>query len=665
MEASIYIRNKNNIWIDDNMVTTCNNCGVTFGFFVRKHHCRCCGNIFCYDCCNKYIAIPEYITDRPSPEDYWNVSYYIASLKGSKERTCDYCYNTIVRRNKIYNDISVIFENGDDMLKIRDMNLSNEVISHYFEYLRNIQYYLPNHNYVATECRILYNNAPYLSNHSKYIVNLIKSINWNCDDNLRYDHIKLTTGVLNSKKKIDCHDIYCTRTCQGQLSCDDCINILYSCSQHLPSQILEYLFNIISNSPDTVIQCHLLFLVNLITKCHDKNRDVIHTRIYQISSRTKKLTYHIYWLITYFKYQTTDNELANIKLFLDRFQCDDIKQMHNGYLFFEGIIKNIGIIERYLSQELDQFKPIYLPYDPEYFIVKAYADSITVKDSHTRPTIVKFQVSNGMDTKDIRLLFKKESVINDITVVNLMTLSDIILNEYMDPNFNVVVYPIMPIAPEAGMIQIVGDASTLYDIANNNKTILQYIMENNENNVISEVLDRYMYSLVAYTLHSYFIGLGDRHMQNIMMTNDGKIFHIDFGFILGTDAYPISDTDIKLNSEMIDVIGGFNGTRYKRYLDLCASGTIYLRKYFNMYFVILMQYSTYKESHIEKFVMSRFQPRQPDSVIVEEILSIIKKSNNAYSSYIRDFLHYHSQEKTLQHSISRAIQIAIGSITNY
>ncbi|GAB4848448.1 hypothetical protein Ancab_003150 [Ancistrocladus abbreviatus] len=37
-------------WVPDEAVSKCTSCGVNFGPFVRKHHCRNCGDIFCDKC---------------------------------------------------------------------------------------------------------------------------------------------------------------------------------------------------------------------------------------------------------------------------------------------------------------------------------------------------------------------------------------------------------------------------------------------------------------------------------------------------------------------------------------------------------------------------------------------------------------------------------------
>lgn len=37
-------------WVPDADVTNCGQCGIKFTLFVRKHHCRACGDIFCGKC---------------------------------------------------------------------------------------------------------------------------------------------------------------------------------------------------------------------------------------------------------------------------------------------------------------------------------------------------------------------------------------------------------------------------------------------------------------------------------------------------------------------------------------------------------------------------------------------------------------------------------------
>ncbi|KAL3514794.1 hypothetical protein ACH5RR_027511 [Cinchona calisaya] len=44
-------------WIPDEAVTKCIGCGADFNAFVRKHHCRNCGDIFCDKCTHGRIAL--------------------------------------------------------------------------------------------------------------------------------------------------------------------------------------------------------------------------------------------------------------------------------------------------------------------------------------------------------------------------------------------------------------------------------------------------------------------------------------------------------------------------------------------------------------------------------------------------------------------------------
>jgi myotubularin-related protein 1/2 len=45
---------------------TCFKCEAVFTFTRRKHHCRCCAQIFCYDCCNARRIVPSVSTSYKS-----------------------------------------------------------------------------------------------------------------------------------------------------------------------------------------------------------------------------------------------------------------------------------------------------------------------------------------------------------------------------------------------------------------------------------------------------------------------------------------------------------------------------------------------------------------------------------------------------------------------
>ena len=46
-------------WVPDEERTSCLTCGEAFTLFLRKHHCRKCGEIFCHKCSSRRIPLPE------------------------------------------------------------------------------------------------------------------------------------------------------------------------------------------------------------------------------------------------------------------------------------------------------------------------------------------------------------------------------------------------------------------------------------------------------------------------------------------------------------------------------------------------------------------------------------------------------------------------------
>ncbi|GAA5901956.1 hypothetical protein JCM8208_006648 [Rhodotorula glutinis] len=242
------------------------------------------------------------------------------------------------------------------------------------------------------------------------------------------------------------------------------------------------------------------------------------------------------------------------------------------------------------SSGLSTFSPpIPLPLDARIAITGIDADASSVFKSNLFPLRLQLLTSATGESDPFPVIFKNgDDLRQDQLVIQLFTLMDRLLRK---ENLDLKLTPYRVLATGAvdGMVQFV-PSRTLQDITNEYgaQGLLGYLREHNADpgsvgtyGVKPEVFDTYIRSCAGYCVVTYLLGVGDRHLDNLLLSPDGHFFHVDFGYILGRDPKPFPPA-VKVCKEMVDALGGIHSPHYARFKSLCFTGFTTLRKNANL-----------------------------------------------------------------------------------
>ena len=231
----------NDKWVQSKLISSCQQCSTEFGFLTRKHHCRACGGVFCYSCCNLYIKIPKNILKLPeSASNYKSILSisYRKFFNSDEELVCIDCNSKIKSLEKVNILIKIFYYL--DLKSLYKMSLVSKdyatAAQHYMIKFRDIQHKLSD-DFDFWEIERIYELKDYLFNHNIWFTILIKTIflytkkTGKIERLLWLDNVIHNLATLNETdidkkyKQIKCWNLLCSRRCLKRLDFDDIISI--------------------------------------------------------------------------------------------------------------------------------------------------------------------------------------------------------------------------------------------------------------------------------------------------------------------------------------------------------------------------------------------------------------------------------------------------------
>lgn len=236
------------------------------------------------------------------------------------------------------------------------------------------------------------------------------------------------------------------------------------------------------------------------------------------------------------------------------------------------------------KNNLASMPPLPLPLNATIEVTGIIAEKSSVFKSNLYPLLLFFQCSDG---SEYPIIFKDgDDMRQDQLVIQLFTLMDQLLRkENLDLKLSP--YNVLATGPLQGMAQFI-PSKTIAAICSEHGNLLNYLRVSNPDEgsvgtwgVEPSVIDTFVRSCAGYCVVTYLLGVGDRHLDNLLVAPDGHFFHVDFGYILGRDPKPFPPP-VKVCKEMVDCMGGPQSPHYMRFKNFCFTAFTILRKSANL-----------------------------------------------------------------------------------
>ena len=607
-------------WIDDDAVSACALCDAAFGWFQRKHHCRCCGRIFCAECSAHRDQLPRDLERYPSGSSAWLQLAQLGLLGRAAargERTCSKCHLRLMRTRYVWNDVRVFDLIELDLRALRTLGLVCKrwcrAVVCSLSAFREIQYRLPVQALSDRERRQLWINRRELSGHSLWCWQLLRA----------YPQDALLP-LIAAPRRATCREAMCTRRCAPQLSAEDALFLLLVPCES--ARLRSYAIGCLGAAPPLYMLPHLVHALRYELAAQAPPLHSLLALLLRQSAASIAWRRQLFWLL---RVEAAQCYAAALQRLLAEQDCT---------LLQAGVAAL-----REMPVETLCVLPVF-----DETVLGIEIDKVKTKHGASQPKVwpCRVQASSGDSQPQTRnMLCKTQEMRSDLIVMSVIRYMDRVLRDEEQLDLGIVTYEVMPTGAQSGVLAMV-QAKTLNEIQARG-SILNYMLQHNGDARVAELRQRFIKSTAAYCVITYLLGIGDRHLENIMMTRDGRLFHVDFSFLLGSDPKPYAAPAMRLSEGMVEAIGGVGSPEYAEFQLLCTRIYNCLRRHVLPITTLLLLVPC-DEQRLKTEILARFVPGENRIEAQLQLTSKIEDSRSSYRASAIDFLHAHGQTLSIR-----------------
>ncbi|MDA7838846.1 FYVE zinc finger domain-containing protein [bacterium] len=614
-------------WIPDERVQRCFSCNASFSILRRKHHCRSCGRVFCDACTSYREKMPSYFqTFAPSP-----VSFSESSL-----RMCAPCAGSLRKAIKIewlVRAIATMPLTFPELFVVRLLDRNwNHAVNTVLRLYRGLQYKLPCKEYSRIETEFLMSHFSEFGHHIPWQVHMY------CAMNQR----GLLTSMnvhLEMHHKLSCRWCLCSRTCCPRLSIDNIIQLgMAGCLKH--EALVVAIIGAWRQIHEQIHARMMFWWVYLACK----NVALFRRGLLPMCRETLTLLYALWFECELQKNRKTRALLEKVQQKLLDGMSNDVVEELNTSIEWTRLLqvlfrtKGKRVHQQCIHELFKHRKHIRLPWHPQLFVVSM--TSVKRYKSSSKPLQLRCKLSCGVS---IDLLIKGEDVRTDRLAMVIGSWIETITKQHVR------YYDVFPLCPDSGCLVMIPGATTLYDVRKTG-SLLNFIMSHNSNQTVSVLRENIVRSCVGACLLAFTMGLGDRHLENIMVCPDGSLTHVDFGYVLGEDPKHVY-TPMRITDDMIDAMGGKASPTFVSFIQKTQKGYESMRLYAPFWYHLLAteHYIHGRQDRslkrISDHVLNRFVPGEWDDEASLHIQTIVQKaSEDSVFQQAADMLHLASNQ---------------------